>query len=78
MVHKQEVLCNSGGNDYSVNYTFQPGVDTVVELYADIYTQCISRSTAGNYIKGKLFKELQIYYKFLGTTNVPGSTKQVA
>ena len=27
----------SAGTEYSVNYTFQPGVETVVELYADIY-----------------------------------------
>ncbi|KUK98444.1 MAG: hypothetical protein XE08_0549, partial [Parcubacteria bacterium 32_520] len=25
------------GTEYAINYTFQPGVETVVELYADIY-----------------------------------------
>jgi len=69
-----------GGTSYTINYTFQPGVETTVELYADIYDNdggivggVVTTIQDGDTIQAKLIagdnngtKQIS-----LGTINVP-------
>jgi hypothetical protein len=66
------------GTAYTVNYTFQPGVETVVELYADIYDNdaagsiMASDTITATLVQGSANGTKQIS---LGTIDVPTSAR---
>ena len=71
------------GTEYSVNYTFQPGVETVVELYADIYDNNTTQTggiVAGDKIQGKLIAgtDNATLQTSLGVIGVPNSNSNAS
>jgi len=71
------------GTEYSVNYTFQPGVETVVELYADIYDDDTTQAgglASGDTILAKLVAGSANGTKqvSLATMNVPDTVDSTA
>jgi len=68
----------AAGTAYTVNYTFQPGVETTVELYADIFdNDGTSAIESGDTITGKLITGSANGTRqvSLGTINVPTGEK---
>lgn len=78
------------GTEYAINYTFQPGVETVVEVYADIYDNdgALHGQTtapaiqAGDTIKAKLVYTASYAngtkQTSLGTVDVPTSDREAS
>jgi len=73
----------NGGTEYTVNYTFQPGTETTVELYADIYDNdgvgsgIVSRDTVTAklvYVAGNATKQVSLGVMAVPTEAQVGST----
>ncbi|KUK66114.1 MAG: hypothetical protein XD85_0408, partial [Parcubacteria bacterium 34_609] len=69
------------GTEYTVNYTFQPGIETIVEVYADIYDNDGSGEIkASDIIKTKLIQGVDNATRqvSMGTMDVPGATSEAS
>ena len=73
------------GTAYAINYTFQPGVETVVELYADIYDNDSRTGETGGIVANDSIKAKLVTgdtngtkQTSLGTVNVPTSDREAS